>query len=261
MDPNKFIAEVYRRMDLGDPRYIDSMDPDTFLNNEATKLAVKQYQNVLPNDKDIKILDVGFGGGQFSSACIHLGYQNIHCADFGAVHKLLKVRKEFPQIKGSYDIESTVGDFLGDSDEKFDFIHLAHVIEHIPKHSLLYLIDSIYKSLNKGGTFFVRTPNMLGPIANYSLFVTLGHEYGFSENNLSSLLRLGGFEDLEIFNFLPEHKTLKQKSANILRKLFTFKDGLNYRLFNGVYPKELGIELVISGIKKDKPELFDKKFK
>lgn len=261
MDPNQFIAEVYRRMDMGDPRYIDSIDPDIFMNNEATKLAVKQYQDVLPENKDIKILDVGFGGGQFSSACIHLGYQNIHCADFGAKHKLLKVRKEYPQIKGSYDIDSTIGDFLADSNEKFDFIHLAHVIEHIPKHSLLYLVDSIYKSLHKDGIFFVRTPNMLGPISNYSLYVTLGHEFGFTENNLSSLLRLCGFEDIQIFNFLPHHQTLKQKSANIVRKLLTFKNSMYHRLFNGVHPKEMGIELVLSGTKRDKPELFDKKFK
>ena len=261
MDPNEFIAEIYRRMDGEDTRYIDSMDPDIFVNNEATKLAIKQYENVLPKNKDIKILDVGFGGGQFTSACIHLGYQNIHCADFGAVHKLLKVRKEFPQIKGSYDIESTVGDFLADSNEKFDFIHLAHVIEHIPKHSLLYLVDSIYKSLHRDGIFFVRTPNMLGPISNYSLFCTLGHEYGFSEHNLSSLLTMCGFEDIELLHFPPYDQTLKQKSANILRKLFTFKDVLNHRLFNGDYPKEFGIELVLSGTKKDKPELFDIKFK
>jgi len=261
MDPNKFIAEVYRRMDAGDPRYIDSIDPDIFVNNEATKLAIKQYENVLPKNKDIKILDVGFGAGQFTSACIHLGYQNIHCADFGAVHKLLKVRKEFPQIKGSYDIESTVADFLADSNEKFDFIHLAHVIEHIPKHSLLYLVDSIYKSMHRDGIFFVRTPNMLGPIPNYSLFITLGHEYGFSESNLRSLLELCGFEDIELFHFPPDYQTLKQKSGHILRKLFTFKDRLNYRLFNGVSPRELGVELVLSGTKKDKLELFDIKFK
>ena len=149
MEPNKFIAEVYRRIDMGDPRYIDSIDPDVFLNNKFTKAAVKEYQKVLPQNKDKKILDIGFGGGKFSAACIHLEYENIHCADFGAKHKLLKVCKEFPQIKGVYDIESTIGDFLGDSDEKFDFIHLSHVIEHIPKHSLLYLVDSVYKSLNR----------------------------------------------------------------------------------------------------------------
>ena len=260
MEPNNFIAEVYRRMDMGDPRYIDSIDPDVFLNNKFTKAAVKEYEKVLPQNKDTKILDIGFGGGQFSAACIHLGYENIHCADFGAKHKLLKVCKEFPQIKSVYDIESTVGDFLGDSNEKFDFIHLSHVIEHIPKHSLLYLVDSIYKSLNRDGIFLARTPNMLGPTARYSLFCTLGHEYGFTENNLSSLLKICGFEMIQFYKFKPD-QSLKQKSANILRKLFYLQENLKYRLFLGAYPQEIGDELIVSGTRKDKPELFDKKFK
>ena len=260
MESNKFIAEVYRRMDMGDSRYIDSIDPDSFLNNKFVKNVVKGYQKVLPENKDTKILDIGFGGGEFSAACIHLGYENIHCADFGAKHKLLKVCKEFPQIKGVHDIESTVGGFLGDSDEKFDFIHLSHVIEHTPKHSLLYLVDSIYKSLNRDGIFLARTPNMLGPTARYSLFCTLGHEYGFTEYNLSSLLEICGFEMIQFYKFRPD-QSLKQKAANILRKFFYLQENLKYRLFLGAYPQEIGNELIVSGTRKDKPELFDKKFK
>ena len=261
MEPNKFIAEVYRRMDMGDSGHPDAIDPDVFLNNKYTKAVVKQYPKVLPKNKDTKILDIGFGWwGQFSAACIHLGYKNIHCAEFGAKHKLLKVCKEFPQIKGVYDIESTIGDFLADSDEKFDFIHLSHVIEHIPKHSLLYLVDSIYKSLNRDGIFFIRTPNMLGPISLHDLFFTLGHEYGFTESNLSSLLKICGFEMIQFYKFKPD-LSLKQKSTNILRKLFYLQENLKYRLFLGAYPQEIGNELVVSGTKKDRPELFDKKFK
>nr|ADI22456.1 hypothetical protein [uncultured gamma proteobacterium HF0500_05P21] len=260
MEPNKFIAEVYRRMDMEDSRYIDSLDPDLFLNNKFVKHTLKDYQKALPQNKDTKILDIGFGMGIFSATCIHLGYENVHCADFGAKHKLLKVSKEFPQIKGVYNIESTVGDFLGDSDEKFDFIHLSHVIEHIPKHSLLYLVDSIYKSLNRDGIFFARTPNMLGPISLHGLFCTLGHEYGFTEYNLSSLLKICGFEMIQFYKFKPD-QSLKQKSANILRKLFYSKENLKYRLFLGAHPQVIGNELIVSGTRKDKPELFDKKFK
>ena len=260
MEPNKFIAEVYRRMDMGDSIYVDSIDPDFFLNNKFVKHALKDYQQVLPQNKDKKILDIGFGIGNFSAACIHLGYENIYCADFGAKHKLLKACKKFPQIKGVYDIESTVGDFLGDSDEKFDFIHLSHVIEHIPKHSLLYFVDSVYKSLNKDGIFLTRTPNMLGPIPLHGLFSTLGHEYGFTETNLASLLEICGFEMIQVYKFETD-QSLKQRSANILRKIFSLKENLKYRLFLGTYPQEIGNELVLSGTKKNKPELFDEKFK
>ena len=260
MESNKFIAEVYRRKDIGDPRYQDSIDPGLFLNNKFVELAVREYKQILPQDKDKKILDIGCEMGTFSAACIHLGYKNIHCADFRAKYKFQKISKEFPQIKGVYDIESTIGDFLGDSNEKFDFIHLSHVIEHIPKYSLLYLVDSIYKSLNRDGIFFVRTPNMLGPIPLYGLFITLGHEYGFTEGNLKSLLEICGFEMVKFYKF-KQDQSLKQKLGNIFRKLFYLKENLKYRSFLGAYPREIGNELVASGTRKNKPELFDKKFK
>ena len=260
MEPNKFIAEVYRRKDKLNPAYDDPIDPGLFLNNKSVETAVKQYQKVLPQNRDKKILDIGCEMGTFSAACIHLGYENIHCTDFGAKYKFQKIFKEFPQIKGVYDIESTIGDFLGDRDDKFDFIHLSHVIEHIPKHSLLYLVDSVYRSLKRDGTFFVRTPNMLGPIPFHSLFVTLGHEYGFTENNLKSLLEICGFEKIQFYRFEQDY-SLKQKIGNIFRKLFYLKENLKYRSFLGTYPQEIGTELVVSGTRKDKPELFDIKFK
>ena len=123
MDPNDFIAEIYKRMDKLSPAYTDSIDPEIFINNDFARKAVKQMEFILPKNKDKKILDIGFGIGQFSSACIQLGYSNVYCADFGAKHKLAKVCLEYPEIKGVFNIESSIGDFLGESEEKYDFIH------------------------------------------------------------------------------------------------------------------------------------------
>ena len=41
----------------------------------------------------------------------------------------------------------------------------------------------------------------------------------------------------------------------------SLQENLKYRLFLGAYPQEIGNELIVSGTRKDKPELFDKKFK
>lgn len=260
MEANEFIAEVYRRKDLADSRYAVPISPDLFLNNKFVKRALNQYQRILPKDKDIKILDLGCEMGAFLAACVHLGYENIYCADFRAKYKLQKVGKEFPQIKGIYDIETNIGDFLGESDQKFDFIHMAHVIEHIPKYSLFYLVDSIYKSLNRDGIFFVRTPNMLGPTPFQGLYATLGHEYGFTEENLRMLLSICGFEMIQFYQ-LKEDQSLRQKLGNIFRQVFYLKENIKHRLFQGVYPQVISNELVASGTRKDKPELFDNKFK
>src|SRR5208337_1354438 len=36
-----------------------------------------------------------------------------------------------------HEIEDDIGNFLSERAEQYDFIHLSHVIEHIPKQSLL----------------------------------------------------------------------------------------------------------------------------
>ena len=66
----------------------------TSLNNKSVETAVKQYQKVLPQNRDKKILDIGCEMGTFSAACIHLGYENIHCTDFGAKYKFQKIFKK-----------------------------------------------------------------------------------------------------------------------------------------------------------------------
>tara|TARA_B100001750_G_C15467296_1_gene577791 strand:+ start:535 stop:1320 length:786 start_codon:yes stop_codon:yes gene_type:complete len=261
MEAEKFIVEVYRRKDLVDPRFSDPIEPDLFLNNKFVSTAIKQYQKVLPEDKEARILDLGCEMGTFLSACIHLGYKNLYGADFRANYKLQKVCKQFPQIKSVYDIESTIGDLLEKNDEKFDFIHLSHVIEHIPKYSLFYLVDSIYKSLNRNGIFFIRTPNMLGPTAMHDLYVTLGHEFGFTQDNLSSLLKISGFEMIQFYRFEEDPHTLKQKLGKWARQIFYLKEKIRYRLFQGIYPPQLFSELIVSGMRKDKPELFNPRFK
>jgi 2-polyprenyl-3-methyl-5-hydroxy-6-metoxy-1,4-benzoquinol methylase len=37
---------------------------------------------------------------------------------------------------------------------------MSHVIEHIPKYSLLWVVDALYYALQPGGILMLRTPNM-----------------------------------------------------------------------------------------------------
>src|SRR3990172_9380904 len=177
MEPDEFVAEVYRRMSLRAKEQRDlAIKWNDFMNDRAAVIASGQYESALPRNKNAKILDIGFGNGWFMSACIKLGYTDIYGADFGGVEKMSQVCKATSSIKGIFDIRTNIGEFLAEKNEKYDFIHLSHVIEHIPKYSLLYVTDALYRSLNRGGVLFLRTPNMEAPCALSSLYVTLGHE-------------------------------------------------------------------------------------
>src|SRR5271165_3106417 len=86
MEPNAFVAEVYRRMALRKAMK-NAQTPATPPTPERVAQVAAEYRAVLPNNKDAVILDIGYGDGWFMAACRELGYKNICGADFGVDEK------------------------------------------------------------------------------------------------------------------------------------------------------------------------------
>ena len=201
------------------------------------------------NDKDKKILEIGYGTGFFISACIQLEYKNIYGADFHN-ERLSKIHLKENSIKELYNIDNTIWDTLNDIDIKFDFIYLSHVIEHIPKYFLLNAVDSMFNSLNVGGMLFVRCPNMVNPAAQSSHYVTLGHEYGFVHSNLNSLLHICGFDEIKSYDF-PIGYSFKNRLGEMIKMPFLYYKKIENRLFGVNTGGNFGSELIMSGTKRD----------
>ena len=259
MDPHAFIAEVYRRMaarhtaEKRRPSWAETEHDGTVLD------ATSQYAPYLPADKSARILDIGFGSGWFLAACLKLGYSNLSGADFGITHKAY-IRDWAPDRITLHEIENNIGDFLSDKKEQYDFIHMSHVIEHIPKYSLFWITDALYLALKRGGSVLLRTPNMEGPCANSSLYVTLSHEYGFAGSNLVSLLDLCGFDNIRLLNFRDRNSTLKQRFGNVLRWPVLKSSRIRHRLFGVNYGAQFGAELIVIGKRGDWPPYFDRRY-
>lgn len=219
------------------------------------RIVMREYARLLPSDKNANILDIGFGDGWFSVACRNLGYKNVHGADFAVD------RKGYLRDLGItlHEIKDDIGNFLADQPERYDFIHMSHVIEHIPKYSLLWVADALYQSLKIGGTLYLRTPNMEGPTANSSYYVTLAHEYGFAGGNLQSLLDICGFDNIT-FHSPSASPTIKGKIGNMFRSLFLFESKIKHRLFGVNTGGQFGAELILTATRGDFPPLFDRKF-
>jgi 2-polyprenyl-3-methyl-5-hydroxy-6-metoxy-1,4-benzoquinol methylase len=261
MEPNEFVAEVYRRMSQRYPGERRRPTLPEIQNQQVVLQAVHEYVSLLPSDKNAPILDIGFGSGWFIAACLKLGYTNISGADFGISHKA-HVREWAPQAVSLFEIERDIGDFLADRPaEQYEFIHLSHVIEHIPKHSLFWVVDAIFRALRRGGVLLLRTPNMDGPTPNSSLYVTLAHEYGFSGSNLASLLGICGFDDVTIHRIPVLHRTFKQVVGGFMRWPFIQYSRLKHRLFGVSVGGQFGNELVVSGKRGDAPPFFDRKYR
>ena len=260
MEPNAFVAELYRRMSL---RHQVGRPKPAFAqmqNDPRVLLAASEYGPVLPTRKDAAILDIGFGAGWFIAACLRLGYTNISGADFGIANKA-HVGDWAKDAITMHPIESDIGDFLSPRPDTYDFIHMSHVIEHIPKYSLLWVVDAVFRALKKDGVVLLRTPNMEGPTPNSSLYVTLAHEYGFCGSNLKSLLDICGFEDIRFHNLSPDNLPLRQRLGALLRWPILAQSRLRHRLFGVNVGGQFGTELVVTAQRGDAQPLFDPKYR
>jgi 2-polyprenyl-3-methyl-5-hydroxy-6-metoxy-1,4-benzoquinol methylase len=260
MEPHAFVAEVYRRMSLRHAHDAAPKSLPEMLKDARVLQAEREYVHLLPPERSAAILDIGFGGGWFLAACIKLGYTNLSGADFGVAYKA-HIRNWSPAIAAVEEIESNVGDFLASRRESYDFIHMSHVIEHIPKYSLLYVGDALYWSLKPGGTLLLRTPNMEGPCSNSSLYVTLAHEYGFAGSNLRSLLDICGFDDIRFHSPATYYRSAKQRAGELMRWPILKWNAARHRLFGVNFGGQFGPELVVSARRGSQEPLFDARYK
>lgn len=260
MEPNAFVKEVYRRMSLrhatdhGSPSWAEMKGRSQVLQS------MHEIEHLLPRDRNSAILDIGFGSGWFLAACLNLGFTNLAGADFGIANKM-HVREWGPDAIQLFEIEDDIGGFLSGRAERYDFIHMSHVIEHIPKYSLLWVVDALYLALKPGGTLLLRTPNMEGPCANSSFFVTLAHEYGFSGSNLKSLLDICGFDDFFLHPPSTFQPSLKQRAGIALRSVFLKENEIKHRLFGANVGGEFGDELVATAKRGNAAPLFNPRYR
>ena len=96
-----------------------------------------------------KLLDIGCGNGEFLKFADKAGWQVVGVDfDEGAVTEAKS---------GGFDVRLGGVEVIG-SEERFDFISLSHVIEHV--YNPEELIYTCYSLLNEGGALWLETPNI-----------------------------------------------------------------------------------------------------
>ena len=106
----------------------------------------------------------------------------------------------------------------------------------------------------------LRTPNMEGPCANSSFYVTLAHEYGFAGSNLVSLLDIYGFDEVRLVQFPAYAPTLKQRLGDLLRWPILQQRKVRHRLFGVNEGGQFGTELIATARRGDWPPFFDRRY-
>ncbi len=138
-----------------------------------------------------KLLDIGCGNGEFLRFASRFGW-NVVGVDFdeGAVSEARS---------GGFDVRLGGVDVI-DSKEKFDFISLSHVIEHV--YDPVDLIRKCYALLNDGGVLWLETPNIesMGYVyykSNWRGLEPPRHIVLFNQTSLYQMLLKSGFQSVE----------------------------------------------------------------
>jgi 2-polyprenyl-3-methyl-5-hydroxy-6-metoxy-1,4-benzoquinol methylase len=241
--PDEFIAEFYRRRDaiVPEPTWAERPWSEVSTDPHVVK-ALHAYRDVLPADKAARIVDIGAGNGEFLAAAALLGYTNVEGADFGGAMRR-GFRDWSPSITAIHDIEKDIPTFLRGAGT-FDFIHLSHLIEHIPKYDLLTFLDAFYDALAPGGVLFIRTPNMDGPKPVSSRYVTVTHELGFNSSSIHALLEVCRFKDIAFHTLKRPPLSLRQRLVKLLKSALIAQNRFQHFLFGAytvghVYSEEL----------------------
>lgn len=142
--------------------------------------------------ENAKMLDIGGGGGHFSSCFEHFGNGRATYIDLDTK------ACEYVKSTGIQDvINDDVCNLAQNVNQKFDFIYSRHVIEHLVDP--LKIIDSAIELLSEEGVFVLQFPNGLSfeRLLEKEYCRTRRHSLRYSNKNLSKY---------EIFKILHSNK-------------------------------------------------------
>ncbi len=200
------------------------------------------YQNLKKlNPKGKTLLDIGSGYGYFleemnKKGLITLGLEPSAKLNNYAFNKF--------QIKS---LNKSFGEYQ--SNKKFDYITLIHVIEHVKNPS--GIIQKAVSLLNRGGILFIETPNLNSHLfnfeqKNYPFLLAPDHLWVFSRFSLDQILKKVKNIAIRKTSFYsdPEHLMgilkimLKRRRAANTKQLkksvpkMTFKQQVKYLFFD-----------------------------
>lgn len=156
------------------------------------------YGRLLPSDKGSKVLEIGCGYGAFLYFLKKEGYGNISGIDVSpdSVHQAKSFGIESVQVADAFS-------FLNGRKEEFDVIFALDVLEHLTKDELFDFGDAVQRALRKGGRFVVQVPNAGAVFAGFYRYSDLTHEMAFTITTISDVLRICGFEGIEVTAMAP----------------------------------------------------------
>ena len=190
------------------------------VDNIKDKLAADNLQlkneiiPLLPDDKDVNILELGCGYGGLLLLLQQSGYKN--CEGIDHSEDQVKAAGEL----GSINVrQADMIAFLELANNDFDVIIGIDVIEHSNKPELFELLEKSKKALRDNGTLIFRTPNADAPFGSTYCFGDLTHEIFLNYSSAEQVFLSTGFEQISIF---PSYIRVNGYLKNLMRRFLWF---------------------------------------
>jgi len=179
-----------------------------------SKIAKKRYKDILPTDKNARIIDIACGSGHFLYFLQQEGYTNTTGIDLS--EEQLGKAKEAGLLNTE---KADLFDYLSTSAAKYDFIIANDIIEHLTKDETVSFLDLLYSSLVPGGKLLVSTLNTNSLFGSTILYCDFTHEQGFTPTSLSQILRVSNFSDIHVSGEKPNIHDFKSAIRAFLWKI------------------------------------------
>lgn len=120
--------------------------------------------SLLPEDRDVRILDAGAGEGYLCKVLSERGYR-VEACDFLPENFL---------VDGVPFHRADLSDSIPLPDDSFDFVISIEVLEHLENHT--QFIKELLRVTKPGGHLILTTPNVLSMTSRWNFFL-----YGFTD--------------------------------------------------------------------------------
>lgn len=160
---------------------------------QQVRYFVREFQSMMPSNKDARILDIGCGTGSLIKALNQLGYHQTEGVDLS--EEQVKMAQTFG-VKGV--VEGDVREYLKDKKATYDVVFAVDLIEHLGKDELVHFLDMVNTCLKPGGLVVFRTPNMDAPLSAVFAFADFTHEVFLNKSSAKQLLESCGYQSVVI---------------------------------------------------------------
>jgi len=142
---------------------------------------------LLPVGRRARVLELGFGNGQFLGWC---GAQGIDCCGVEIDAEMRRRAREF----GVAVFASTFDRSLETHEQTFDVVAAFDVLEHIELHELVRTLRQVARLLRPGGHLLARFPNGDSPFGRVNQHGDLTHVTTLGRSKLQQLAELSGMQ-------------------------------------------------------------------